>query len=217
MRFASFGFAALAVLTWIAACHGELEFDDPADGGSATDASLDARTDAQAPPVDCRTQSGVCPLSNLHCDSTSGACVACTTDSHCAAPTPRCDTALHRCVGCGTRGDCASEQVCEQKVCVPSCQDGGTCPGNSSCHSESQICKECQAHSDCKNSDKSRVCQVSTGRCVECLVDTDCAVGHPRCDLISGRCVRCLVSSDCPSDQSACDPATFACVRPNSN
>jgi len=205
---------ALAALRGLLpACHGELTFDDPTDGGLPTmDATQGA--DANVPPVDCRTNGGVCPLAKLHCETTSGACVACISDSHCTAPFPRCDTAVHRCVGCGTVGDCVPGNVCEQTVCVPSCGDGGVCPGNSTCHSESQICKECQADPDCKNSDKAHLCEPKTGRCIECLTDGDCAPGHPRCDLVLGRCVRCLASSDCPSAQSVCDPDTETCVNP---
>jgi len=41
-------------------------------------------------------------------------------------------------------------------------------------------------------------CDLTSGRCVECLVSDHCVGEHPLCDIARGQCVDCLLDTDCP-------------------
>ncbi|WP_394828767.1 hypothetical protein [Pendulispora albinea] len=194
-----------------AACHGQLSFSDPDDGGTS---GMDAGLDASALPMDCRTNGGTCPLPTLRCDTASGNCVACLADSDCKDPLPRCNPTEHRCVACTTSADCPAGRACEQHVCITACDDAGKCPGNATCHAQSHLCKDCQVNADCNNAGNDRICEPNTGRCIECLDDGPCPPGRSHCEKITGRCVHCVNSSHCPSEQFICDPERLMCVRP---
>jgi len=90
----------------------------PADGRClAPDAATDAATDAVADAGAC---GGDCPGATPMCDPTSGACVACLTDSDCGgADASRCDLTAHRCVACLTSIDCRdSTPACVAGSCA---------------------------------------------------------------------------------------------------
>ena len=55
------------------------------------------------------------------CDTSSGRCVACTSDVQCSSPTPRCDLAAHSCVRCLSSADCGRESFCSlpTHACTP--------------------------------------------------------------------------------------------------
>ncbi len=52
------------------------------------------------------------------------------------------------------------------------------------------------------------VCDPSSGRCVECLADTDCEEG--RCHPTARRCVACVADRDCETGR-VCDLITSVC------
>jgi hypothetical protein len=69
----------------------------------------------------------------------------------------------------------------------------------------------CSSDKDCALA--SLHCDVTVGRCFECVVDEDCAQqpGH-RCDGAQNRCVECKVTRDCALG-SACDTTSHRCLR----
>jgi Cys-rich repeat protein len=71
--------------------------------------------------------------------------------------------------------------------------------------------ERCVADADCRLAELH--CDSSSGRCVECVVDEDCA-DHSlhRCAPESRRCVECQVSRDCAAG-SICDATLNRCFR----
>lgn len=214
---------ATTLLVMIAvACDGEFRFEDLADGGSVgtIDGGADGApgSDAISPENGCKVD-GDCKLATLHCDSPSGACVACVNDSNCAAPLPRCDAALHRCVACGVDGDCDADagQKCDVSTrhCITTCSSpfSDDCPSDEPvCNTGTGQCYRCTDDLECTFSDTEKLCQVSDGLCVQCRSDSDCSGPTPRCDIVSGTCVQCVDSDDCSGATPLCDPSTLACV-----
>ncbi|MDP9151770.1 MAG: hypothetical protein M3O36_17745 [Myxococcota bacterium] len=197
---------------------GDVDASLGADGGgpseeSGGDPGRDSGLSADAPFV-CRSDED-CVLSTLHCDSVLGQCVACTNSLQCTQPgLPRCDFALHRCVQCGVNGDCAGDQVCEPTTeqCVFSCADGGNCPdAEPRCSEPRHVCVRCETNPDCWTSDTQRVCNPSTGQCVECTNDFDCPTGRPFCDGTTNACVGCLADVNCGRGL-VCDPVAHKCL-----
>ncbi|MEO8181675.1 MAG: hypothetical protein ABI895_22805 [Deltaproteobacteria bacterium] len=69
----------------------------------------------------------------------------------------------------------------------------------------------CSSDKDCALA--SLHCDVSVGRCFECVVDEDCTQqSGQRCDSAQNRCVECKVTRDCALG-SACDTTTHRCLR----
>ncbi len=54
-------------------------------------------------------------------------------------------------------------------------------------------------------------CQVTTGVCVACLDDHDCAGALGRCDTVQGICVECNATTECPQ-RRGCDTVTKRCL-----
>jgi hypothetical protein len=112
----------------------------------------------------------------------------CASDRDCLSRNLLCDPLRSVCVDCVRDVDClAPGTVCASNRCVPDvrCTSSRTCPG--------------------------QVCDVPLGRCVDCLVNTDC--------FDSGACVRCLTATDCPSGERCvanacvvCTPGAATCV-----
>ncbi|MDH5673783.1 MAG: hypothetical protein OEZ06_16625 [Myxococcales bacterium] len=78
----------------------------------------------------------------------------------------------------------------------------------------------CTGDADCSDG-LGPICDLATGRCVQCLSDTHCALGcisgeqcgeSPLCDPTRGVCVQCLVHADC-SDEPFCDGASGECIE----
>lgn len=189
-----------ALLLAILGCRVTLRFDDQdaAEAGTARCAS-----------------DGDCHLSSLHCDPSSGQCVACVADVQCtAASRPRCDVALHRCVECGVAQDCGAGRLCEPTTrrCLQTCLSAADCPDDETCDLADGICAECAVDGDCTASGRPH-CDPSLSRCVDCVDDEQCADPTRHCDRTVGHCVGCLSSNDCPSAQ-LCDPASSTCVVP---
>jgi hypothetical protein len=189
--------AALLGALALAAC-GNQQWAFDADAGSTGAAGACSRDS------DCR-------LSTLHCDTVSGACVACIDDSQCTDPNLRiCDSALNSCVQCGVDGDCAIGQECEPTThhCVSSCADGGSCPASAP-HCTGGYCLGCTTNGDCATSAAGNVCDTATGQCVACTSDAQCPSQLRRCDRTTDTCVACLTSADC--HDNFCDPTTHTC------
>ncbi|PCC74604.1 hypothetical protein SAMN02745121_06970 [Nannocystis exedens] len=87
----------------------------------------------------------------------------------------------------------------------------GVCPEGTYCAPNGE-CLDClglvEAGSSCQQVDPARPRCDDSGRCVGCLVGTDCPVGvcHPELE----QCVECSSSADCPGGL-ACDPETHTC------
>jgi hypothetical protein len=123
-------------------------------------------------------------------------CVQCFTPDQCPATSPGCAAGSFFCGFCTQASDCPTDlPLCYQGACVASCvlPDGGT---------------DCDAG----------VCQTSTGYCVGCLGDGDCA-GQPSTPFCAtdiapdagNVCVQCLSAADCPSDMLGCSSRAHFC------
>lgn len=172
--------------------------------------------------VDGCDQDQECPLSNLHCDTATGTCVACTEDVHCVqADRNRCDPGSHRCAECVIDSDCGltAGHACRENHCVTLCRFEGNdsaCMGLATPHCEADVgfCVACEKENrTCAlASGPGPICNVQTGLCVACRSDANCGGTNPRCDKIAGYCVECLQSGDCAPAAPFCDPSTSMCT-----
>jgi hypothetical protein len=56
----------------------------------------------------------------------------------------------------------------------------------------------CTITADCADAGMSGVCEAIAGKCVECLIDSDCtATTTPVCDKAANMCVRCTTDAQC--------------------
>jgi hypothetical protein len=89
--------------------------------------------------------------------------VLCSSSTQCPKTLPMCDPEAGVCTGCIAGEGCASGMTCNESThsCVPAVPNA-----------------PCKATPDCPRPGvdpfNAIVCQTSTGRCVECLVNTDC-------------------------------------------
>ncbi|MCC7074730.1 MAG: PPC domain-containing protein [Deltaproteobacteria bacterium] len=109
---------------------------------------------------------------------------------------------------CTIEEGCAGGRVCQDGSCVEACSEGGCQDGL--CDLDSGRCVECLDASDCPDG---FVCNGFTDRCtVEgagCASDDECA--GLRCDTIKGSCVQCLEDGDCGLS-ALCDLLTGMCT-----
>jgi uncharacterized repeat protein (TIGR01451 family) len=136
----------------------------------------------------------------------TGACTECspTNAGRCGGAKPECLPATGLCGCSGAADDPAcggptSGIICSgpNGVCTPGC---GTAPRN-----------DCPAGSMCTDIvNGAGQCSGSTG----CAQDTDCSSPLLRCDVSasSGKCVECLVDADCASP-FVCDPTRKTCTE----
>ncbi len=125
------------------------------------------------------------------CNPLFDKCVDCTNDDHCDDPTPYCDRILGRCYACVT-----DEHCCEgvDGECEAVCTAAHTCRGQG-----------CRSSDDCTGS---KVCDIDTGDCVDCLVSQDCTSPlNPVC--VNMECVACSENDPgaCDSDETCTDNA----------
>ncbi len=158
-------------------------------------------------------------------DSASKSCVECMTDAHCqgnpGALGPKCDPAQGICV-CASNAECATNS--RGKTCNTTAQMC-TCAAASECKSPFTLCyggdaatqycqKPCTASTDCPSGTS---CLTSTGQCVECTTDAECAAqGYSACDTTKHTCRECKTDADCKAlDFGAdfCDTAQGLCVE----
>lgn len=206
--------AALAVLLAAlapAACQVMLRFDPP-DGSASRDAT--GVQDAPATHGCARDQD--CPLPSLHCDPSSGQCLACVSDGNCAstAGRPRCDPALNVCVQCVGDLDCPAPGKCIRATqsCVKTCTASSDC-GSGTIYCDDGLCAQCDDDFHCTGAHS--YCDRAKDQCVGCFSDTQCAgdAAAPHCNRTIGACVGCLTGSDCPAGM-ACDPTDWSCKPP---
>jgi Bacterial pre-peptidase C-terminal domain len=97
--------------------------------------------------------------------------------------------------GCSVSADCPNAQVCQDGACTAACTEASC--GVGLCDLGTGRCVECLTSEDCGGN--GRVCNDFTGRCVEdipaCTSDADCL--GLTCDLDKGACVECLQDADC--------------------
>jgi hypothetical protein len=71
----------------------------------------------------------------------------------------------------------------------------------------------CTANSDCATDPGGRVCDLASGRCVECLPSADTCAPDRHCDAVMLRCVPgCRSDEGCAAPTPRCDTAGHACV-----
>lgn len=202
--------APMAVL--VGACGTQVLHFEPDDGGA--EANVEAGREAEVTAKGCKVDSD-CPLSDLHCDTQSGRCVACIASDDCHDLNfSVCSLTSHQCVQCNVDPDCPGGR-CEPTThrCIPSCADGGACP-SSLPMCKSGDCFQCYSSAYCGG--YRPYCDPAVGQCVQCIDDGDCGGMHPRCDRSAGRCVQCLSSSGC-EPWEACDPESHSCVTVGGN
>lgn len=149
-----------------------------------------------------------CLLASLHCSS--GRCVACTSDAHCASPTPRCDVAIHRCVECGVMNDCPDGTVCRTGHCEVSCASSPTACPAATPMCDDGACVQCDEGVGCANAVLGPLCIDHV--CSACTKDADCGSSTPRCDPVAHQCVVCQDNADCPAATPLCDPVPGRCL-----
>ena len=172
----------------------------------------------------------------------------CVADTHCQDPgAPRCQTSTGRCVACLADNHCAGHPDgahCDgHNACVCALDKHCQLPSawGSQCVEIGQHKRcGCVTHSDCPINQHGPVCDVDIQRCT-CTSDdlctispyTRCAVPHagasyrqcrapckgdkdcealpglPRC--VSGSCTQCTVSKDCPAARPHCDTKLHRC------
>jgi len=177
--------------------------------------------------TDCTSaNTPVCNADHV-CVSSAG----CSSDSDCAAPTPRCSTG-GACVQCLSTADCANGLTCSvSHTCVqPSAttcdpqSDGGTdsdCASSSatphclpgSAGSSSGTCVACVTTDQCPPAD---ICATgNTCQPLRCTGNSDCQnPAAPVCNTAASPpgCVACLQSSDC-ANGGTCQ-ADHTCLAP---
>ncbi|NOY91680.1 MAG: hypothetical protein GXP55_10805 [Deltaproteobacteria bacterium] len=165
----------------------------------------------------CNSSSGACGYSNNSRSCTGGVCgggsccTGCLSAGTClAGDTPS---------ACGAAG--SSCQPCSGGT--PFCVSGGCaeCEVDANCTSATKAacvsgsCAPCANTADCASVSGLPACDTgaSPNTCVECLDDTNCGGGTPRCNTTTQVCVECLVNADCGGSTSFCKPSTNICVE----
>ncbi|HEX7479099.1 MAG TPA: hypothetical protein VF331_14940 [Polyangiales bacterium] len=140
---------------------------------SPHDAGHDAATDAGRPdaaPLKCPALP--CAPGSV-CETSTGQCVQCLSDTDCSVSKPACDSATNTCVGCtnsakhcgGSSPLCdASKQQCVQCLSDDNCTD----PTAARCTAGS--CQPCSNNTQCSHLSNLGVCDSSSGSgvCVQC-------------------------------------------------
>jgi hypothetical protein len=217
---------------------------DPREGGSDGSSDATAPTPCTGPngfSSDCKDPSrpfcqagvctgcqsadaGTCPSPRGICDSTSGACVECTTAAQCTKPeAPLCTN--HQCAPCaGNNAACATRDpahpVCAASGRCAECTANDQCKTAGKTFCVMEACVGCQAAGPTACTGTTPVCNATSGACVECLADTDCKT--PTAPFCAGnKCVPCgmATAGKCAMTNPlvpACGP-TGACVECNTS
>ncbi len=161
------------------------------------------------------------------CDAAKGACVACKTDTDCAAGTSwgnKClKGASYTACGCSTDADCAGNKngtSCNTATRRCSCAKDADCKKApyTKCSPVSKgsyalrCQKPCKSDMDCG---ANLNCHKATGKCTECSADKDCTnPSYKKCDLTLGKCVACQKNADCTDKTKPfCYPSSGVCVE----
>jgi hypothetical protein len=109
---------------------------------------------------------------------------------------------------CTVSADCPAKQLCIDGLCYRGndCFSEDDCGEGWSCNFVTNICvpddNNCQSDADCQP--PKPACQVETGNCVQCLIDSHCntkRVGIGHCLTASNTCVDCIQDEHCGVDQ----------------
>jgi hypothetical protein len=153
------------------------------------------------------------------CDATSGRCVACVANKHCAGAAPVCDTTNAKCVGCLAATDCTADPT--KAFCVANQCAGCGVAGATACTGSKPVCAavgaaagqcvECIDNSGCSKDPTKGFCV--NNACTGCQNagqgagqdggSSVCSGATPVCSTTgtsAGRCVACVVSTDCTAD-----------------
>jgi hypothetical protein len=127
--------------------------------------------------------------------------VCCTTAADCAA------------VGLPEGTRCVDGFTCSRHQCVAAeCSSDPDCPAETPVCHESR-CVECDATHGCTPSKP--VCNVITETCGGCVSDVECTTfgEAPRCDTSTGACVECVVEGDCAGGKACVDNTCRTCTH----
>lgn len=138
----------------------------------------------------------VCSGATPVCDPITQTCVACLSDAHCAAPTPRCTTG-RVCAACITDAHCATGNWCNDLTATTSCDaevangqpvPGGTC--TSTLGARACVTGVCDADNLCGWATGTAGCTANTSavecRTGMCASDGTCGAGPPASIAVSG-------------------------------
>lgn len=140
-----------------------------------------------------------CPSPKV-CNTMTGACVACVSETQCTTATkPFCVN--NDCVACGA----SMETACSAT----------RTPGKPVCNTTTGACVACVKESDCPMPNQPLCVGNSCVRCgssPEATCSATRTPGKTKCEMMSGACVECLVDSECPGTRPFCDGnACIAC------
>ncbi len=161
--------------------------------------------DGEGPKSACNS-SGDCDAKRPVCDVGVLRCVECAGDDACGPGRPACDYLEGACRECIDDRYCSGgTPLCDtlEQKCVPLCKTDGDCRNKElpRCNVETGRCFACEVDSECQDK-KARICD-RLGVCVECGADQDC--GSKRfCAPPHGKCEECRSGSDCGPDKPYC-------------
>ncbi len=141
-----------------------------------------------------------------NCDTATGACVGCLSNTNCTGATPICDATAQTCRACQPADCTGAKPVCETSgtsagQCVQ-CDTDANCSGSTPiCDATSHSCRGCTANADCA-SGTNKACDAATGLCVACMTNTDCS--HGVCDTANHTCQQCLDNTECSNPAPIC-------------
>ena len=123
------------------------------------------------------------------CNTATGACVQCLSDSDCSS------TAAVECSTTNTCVPCTHSSQCSTRFpLTPFCKDPGA----------SGTCVQCITDTDCPTTTLAK-CSATTNTCVSCTENDHCTrfTATPLCNTATGICVECLANENCASIESA--------------
>jgi hypothetical protein len=168
--------------------------------------------------LSCALDGGTdCSQLSLYCDPVTGACGVCTTDGQCTGNTTGSRCLAYGGCGCQAATDCpsTSASACDPSVgqCLPSCAvDGGTdCSATSTfCNVDSGVCGPCTIDSECTQNASGSRCFF--GVC-GCYTSSDCDAGVV-CSSTNYCLPSCAVDggTDCSAFSELCDLDSGLCL-----
>jgi hypothetical protein len=157
--------------------------------------------------VACKTSSHCSNTAGLPFCSAQNTCVSCASSggaSACTGTTPVCEPVSGRCVECADNASCTTDP--NKAFCVASQCVGCGAPGATSTTVDGGIL-DGGTTSVCKGA--TPMCATS-GRCVECLQNSECTADPDKAFCVANQCVGCNVSGAAASAHDG--GATGACI-----
>jgi hypothetical protein len=98
--------------------------------------------------------------------------------------------------------------VCNDNRCETRCTGDAQCSGDTpKCNVTSGRCVECLGAAECAGKPATPICDTSRGTCEECVTNAHCGDGGtPFCR--DRKCVECRNDNDCPGPNGKCDKDT---------